>query len=266
MRLLFLGTGTSQGIPVIACDCHVCRSTDPRNRRLRPSVLVESGNARLLVDATPDFRAQMLRANVRRVDALLVTHTHADHFLGMDDLRAFTTRDDRPLPVFGSAETLETIRRVFPYACEQRPRWPSLPRFALHELTPGVETNVAGVPVTAVPVPHGRLTVYGFRFGRELAYVTDCHEVPESAQDLLRGVTVLVLDAVRRRPHPTHLSVDQAVAMAGRVGAPLTLLTHMCHEIDHGATEAELPSQVRLACDEMGVQIEGQSYRVDSGG
>jgi phosphoribosyl 1,2-cyclic phosphate phosphodiesterase len=262
MRVLFLGSGTSQGIPMIGCDCAVCRSDDRRNKRLRPSIVVESGDTRLLVDATPDFRYQMLRSGITHVSGVLLTHAHADHFLGMDDLRAFTWKQSRKMPIYGEANSLETVRRVFPYACEEKPRWPTLPQFDLHPIAAHAETIIDGIAVRALPVPHGKTTVFGYRFGMDFAYLTDCHEVPSDVIEAVRGVTVLVLDAVRHRPHPTHMSVSQAVDVARHVGAPLTLLTHMCHEVDHAATESELPSDVRLAYDQMALDLAGGQWRI----
>jgi phosphoribosyl 1,2-cyclic phosphate phosphodiesterase len=262
MRVLFLGSGTSQGIPVIGCRCGVCRSSDPRNRRLRPSIVVESGPTRLLVDVTPDFRYQMLREGIDDVSAVLLTHAHADHFLGMDDLRAFTWNNGRRMMVYGPSNALEAVARVFPYACEPVPRWPTLPQFTLVTLTADEPHAVGDVTVRPVAVPHGKLEVFGYRFGSAFAYVTDCHTVPEAAIEAVRGVTVLVLDAVRHRSHPTHMTVEEAVAVARRVGAPLTLLTHMCHELDHAETQAALPAGVRLAYDRMIVEMDDTAWRV----
>jgi len=261
MRVTFLGTGTSHGIPMIGCDCAVCRSTDPRNHRLRPSIFIENGTANVLVDATPDFRTQALRANIRRVDAVLVTHTHADHVTGLDDLRAFTEREGRKMPVYGSAKSLADIQRMFPYACTEKPAWPGLPSFQLHPIEVDQPFTILGSTFMALPVPHGYMTVYGFRVEHALAYVTDCNAVSDEVVKAVRGVTVLVLDALRHRSHPTHLTVAEAVLVAGQVGAQLTLLTHMCHEVDHGPTEAELPPQVRLAYDGLQIEIENGRWR-----
>lgn len=255
MRLTFLGTGTSHGVPMIGCDCAVCRSPDSRNRRLRPSVFVETDTTRVLVDVPPDFRQQALRAGIRAVDAVLLTHTHADHIFGLDDLRAFTKQAGRKLPVFASAESLADIQRIFPYACTATPRWPGLPSLELRPVEPFREFAIGDVNVQSLPVRHGYLTVYGFLFNRQIAYLTDCHEVPAETIAALRGVPVLVLDALRRRPHPTHLTLAQAVGVAGQVGAQRTWFTHMCHEVDHGPTEAELPANVRLAYDGMILEV-----------
>lgn len=241
---------------MIGCDCAVCRSDDSRNKRLRPSVFIEHAGLSVLVDATPDFRTQALRSDIRRVDAVLVTHLHADHILGLDDLRVFTERDGTKMPIYGSAESLEAIRRMFPYACTETPRWPGLPSFELHVIEPDGELAIGEFTARVMPVPHGRMTVFGFLFGRDLAYVTDCNAVSPGIVESIRGVTVLVLDALRHRPHPTHLTVEQALAVARQVGAKLTLLTHLCHELDHQKTEDSLPADVRVAYDGLRIGIE----------
>jgi phosphoribosyl 1,2-cyclic phosphate phosphodiesterase len=241
---------------MIGCDCAVCRSLDPRNQRLRPSLYVEAGNTRLLVDATPDFRTQALRANIRQVDAVLVTHTHADHVLGLDDLRAFTERDGRPMPIHGSKEALARIQEIFAYACTDKPKWASLPCFSLQPAEPYRAMKFGELEVLALPVEHGRLMVYAYRFGREIAYVTDCNAIPAASMDALRGVNVLILDALRHRPHPTHLTIAQAVEVAHQLKPKLTLLTHMCHEVEHAATERDLPADVRLAYDGLQIEVE----------
>ncbi len=213
---------------MIGCDCVVCRSDNPHNQRLRPSVYIENGSQCLLVDATPDFRTQALRANIRQVDAVLMTHTHADHVLGLDDLRVFCQRTGKKMPIHGSPHSIESIQRMFSYACTETPAWPGeLSRvFELHTMQPNEQREVAGTTFRVLPLLHGRMTVYGFLFGRDLAYVTDCNAVSPDVIESIRGVTVLVLDALRHRPHPTHLTIDQACEVAGQVGAKLTLLTH----------------------------------------
>ncbi|HUI07747.1 MAG TPA: MBL fold metallo-hydrolase [Verrucomicrobiae bacterium] len=261
MHVTFLGTGTSHGIPMIGCDCAVCRSDNPRNKRLRPSIYVECENQCLLVDATPDLRTQALRANIRRVDAVLMTHTHADHVLGLDDLRAFTARNGRRMPIYGSPHSVETIRRVFPYACTETPAWAGLPSFEMHAIEPHQDFEVGGLKLRALPLLHGRMTVYGFLFGREMAYVTDCNVVPPEVVGAIRGVTLLVLDALRHRPHPAHLTIDQARAVAEQVKASLTLFTHLCHEADHEAVEQELPPHVRVAYDGMKMEVSDDRVR-----
>lgn len=240
---------------MIGCDCPVCRSDNPRNQRLRPSVYVENGEQRLLIDATPDFRTQALRANIRRVDAVLMTHTHADHMLGLDDLRVFCQRMGGQMPIYGSPHSIETIRRVFPYACLDRPEWPSLPSFELHTVEAYQTFEISSTPIRALPLAHGRMTVLGFLLARDLAYITDCKTVPTDVVEAIRGVPVLVLDALREGEHPTHLTIDEAGEVAGRVGATLTLFTHLCHEAEHEAVEKRLPPHVRVAYDGMQVEV-----------
>jgi phosphoribosyl 1,2-cyclic phosphate phosphodiesterase len=254
MRVTFLGTGTSHGVPMIGCACAVCRSDNPRNQRLRPSVLVETGATRVLVDATPDFRAQALRAGLRALDAVLLTHTHADHFFGLDDLRAFTERTGQPMPIYGSAESLADVRRVFPYACTEKPAWTSLPHFTLREVEPDSTFQIGELEVRSVELPHGRTTVLGFVFGRDFAYLTDCNAVAPAVVRAIHGVTALALDGLRHRPHPTHLTIADAVAVARQANAKRTWLTHMSHDVEHDAVERELPPGVNLAYD--GLQIE----------
>lgn len=265
MRVTFLGTGTSHGIPVIGCDCAVCRSTDLRDQRLRPSVVVETGQGNVLIDATPDFRTQALRANLRRVDAVLLTHTHADHILGLDDLRVYTWKSGGKMPLYGSAESLAIIERMFPYACTPTPRWPGLPSFELHAVTPEQEFAAGGVGWRALPLLHGGMPVFGFQAGRDFGYVTDCNVVPAEVVAALRGVTVLVLDGLRERAHPTHLTISQAVELAHRIQPKLTLLTHMCHEAGHQSTEDALPADVRLAYDGMRIEIGNGSWSMVHG-
>ena len=255
MRVTFLGTGTSQGIPLIGCDCAVCRSDNPRNKRLRPSVYVENGDHCLLVDATPDFRTQALRANIRRVDAVLMTHTHADHVLGLDELRVFCNRTGGKMPIYGSSHSVETIRRLFPYACTEKPAWPGVPSFELHTVQPNQSFEVSGD--RGSPAAPAAWTDGGVRVSlrADLAYVTDCKIVPPEVIEAIRGVPVLVLDALRYREHPGHLTIEEACGVAQQVGAKLTLFTHLCHEVEHEAVENGLPPDVRVAYDEMQIEV-----------
>jgi phosphoribosyl 1,2-cyclic phosphate phosphodiesterase len=255
MRVTFLGTGTSHGIPMIGCDCPVCRSDNPRNKRLRPSIYIENGDQCLLVDASPDFRTQALRANIRRVDAVLMTHAHADHMLGLDDLRVFCQRPGQKLPIYGSSHSLETIRRMFSYACLERPEWPGLPSFELQTVEANQSFEVSTTKIRALPLAHGRMTVFGFLVEKDVAYVTDCKTVSPDVVETIRGLPLLVLDALRHREHPTHLTIDEACGVAEQVGARLTLFTHLCHEAEHEAIEDGLPPHVRVAYDGMQIEV-----------
>ena len=250
-RLRFLGTGTSFGIPQIACECNVCRSDDPRDRRTRCAVLVEDGRARLLIDTPPELRLQLLAADVAHVDGVLYTHEHADHINGIDDLRIFTASNRAPLTVYGPAETLERLRTSFNYifdATVQPYAGTSKPELVPRALEPGIVERIAGIDVLPLAFDHGHVRVFGYRFGR-VAYITDVKRVPEEARRALRGVEVLVLNALWRRPHPTHLSIDEAVEAAQAIGAGRTYLTHLTHETGHAELAASLPAGIEPAYD-----------------
>lgn len=246
MRLKFLGTGTSHGIPVISCGCSVCRSGNPKNRRLRSSMLITSENGtNIVVDTGPDFRMQMLNAQVVSLDAVCITHPHADHLNGIDDLRIFTRH--REMPIYADVQTTEEIRRRFDYIFMNPVPGGGKPRLQMHVL--GEEPFTVGeIAVTPVPVNHGKQMIMGFRFG-DMCYLTDCSGIPESSYDLLTGLEVLVIGALRYQEHPTHFSVEQALAAAQRIGAGRTFLTHICHDIDHDDLEGELPAGVSPAFD-----------------
>jgi len=246
---------------MIGCDCAVCRSNDPRNQRSRSSIFVEHDDLSVLVDATPDFRTQALRAGINRVDAVLLTHTHADHIFGLDDLRAFTRKNGKKLPLYGSAQSLVDIQRIFEYACTEKPAWPGLPSFELHPVEPTVEFHIADFKCRAVPLLHARMTVYGFVLNDTVAYLTDCSTVPEEVIESICSVPVLVLDALRHRPHPAHLTIEDALKISAQVGPQLTLLTHLCHEVDHATTEAGLPQNVRLAYDQLQIEVDNGECR-----
>ncbi|HEV8355214.1 MAG TPA: MBL fold metallo-hydrolase [Gemmatimonadales bacterium] len=259
MRLTLLGTGTSFGIPQIGCDCAVCRSPDPRDRRNRTAALIESSGASLLIDTPPELRLQLLAAGTTRVDAVLYTHEHADHVNGIDDLRIFSSRQHSPLPIYGTPEVMAFLREsyryifnddVVPYAGTSKPQL--LPQ----TLTPGRVTEVAGVPVLPLAFEHGNSTVLGFRLG-PLAYVTDVKRVGDAEREQLRGVEVLVLNALWWRPHPTHLSIPEAIEAARAIGARRTVLTHLTHETGHADLAARLPSGIEPGYDGQTLEIQG---------
>jgi phosphoribosyl 1,2-cyclic phosphate phosphodiesterase len=253
--VVFLGTGTSHGVPMIGCDCAVCRSTDPRDKRTRTSIVVETdGGAAILIDTSTDLRLQALREDVRMVDAILFTHAHADHISGLDDVRRFNAMSRRPMPVYGAAQTLAEIRRRFDYIFSSRkPVGGGIPELQLW--TVAGPFCIGGQEIVPVPIMHGPREILGYRFGR-FAYLTDCSGIPDRSLALLGGLDVLVLDALRPKPHVTHFSVDQALAMAGVIGARQTYFTHMAHEVGHAATCAALPPGVALAYDGLRVSID----------
>ncbi|MCS7025636.1 MAG: MBL fold metallo-hydrolase [Bryobacteraceae bacterium] len=256
VRLTVLGSGTSAGVPTIGCHCPVCTSPDPRDSRLRPSVLVQFQGYSVIVDTSPDFRAQILRERVERIDAVLFTHAHADHIMGLDDVRPFNFRQRGQIPVYGSEETLAVIQRVFAYIFSDEPSESWVPQLKVHAFAPDETLDLFGYQVTPIRLKHGKGTVYGFRFG-PLAYLTDHSEIPEESLEKLKGVDVVFLDALRHKPHPTHSTVAQSLAYANRIAARLTYFTHISHDLPHEATESELPSHVRLAYDGLQVTARG---------
>lgn len=259
MRLIFLGTGTSFGVPQLGCNCDVCRSADPRDKRTRVGALVESDRGtRILIDTPTELRLQLIAAGIDRVDAALFTHDHADHTHGIDDLRAFTIRRDGPLPIYGSAETMAVLAQRFRYIFDENVRplpGTSKPEIKPHIIEAGKPFTVGDVEVTAVRVPHGSTEVLGYRIG-PLAYVTDAKSVPPETVQLLRGAKVLVINALFRTEHPTHLSIPEALAVAEEIGAERTYLTHLSHHISHADLEAELPRGVSPAFDGLTVRID----------
>jgi phosphoribosyl 1,2-cyclic phosphate phosphodiesterase len=257
MRLTFLGTGTSFGVPQVGCGCAVCRSDDPRDRRTRSGALLQSDGATLLLDTPPELRLQLLGQGVRDLSAVLYTHEHADHTAGIDDLRIFTVRNKGHLPIYGPPETLGQLEATYRYIFDPGVtafEGTTKPHLDPHPLEPGVATTVAGVPVLPLAFPHGHLRVYGYRFGR-LAYLTDVKDVGTVERAALQGLDVLVLNALWWRPHPTHLSLDEAVALARELGAARTFLTHLTHETGHAELAVRLPAGVAPAYDGLTVEI-----------
>ena len=259
MRLTFLGTGTSFGVPQIGCHCAVCRSSDPRDKRTRVGAYIESrGGTRLLIDTPPELRLQLTAAGIDRVDAVLYTHDHADHLHGIDDLRAISVRRDAALPVYGPADTLQRIARKFPYIFDESIRplpGTHKPEGQLHPLTAGMATTIGDIEVVPAALPHGHIDVFGYRIG-PLAYITDAKSVPEEVVSLMRGASVLVVNALFRTEHPTHLSVPEALRVAGLIGAERTYLTHLTHDNLHADLEAELPRGIAPAFDGLTIRVD----------
>jgi phosphoribosyl 1,2-cyclic phosphate phosphodiesterase len=253
-QLTFLGTGTSMGVPTLGCDCAVCTSVDPRDLRLRPSVMLrwrDGGESErtVVIDTGPDFRAQALRNGIKRVDAIFYTHSHADHILGLDDLRplSFTAvREGGPIPLYAAPETAVVLEQIFEYTFSPQATYPTRARVRLEPL--GERNAIHGVEFVRIPVQHGQMVIAGFRMGR-VAYLTDVSGIPEESFALLDGLDHLVLSALRHKPHPSHATVEQAVSWARRIGAGQTWLTHIAHELGHEETNRMLPSGISLAYD-----------------
>jgi phosphoribosyl 1,2-cyclic phosphate phosphodiesterase len=268
---LFLGTGTSAGVPSIGCSCAVCTSSDPRDQRLRTSAAMlfadASGHERvILIDAGPDLRQQALRAGLRRCDAILFTHNHVDHTFGLDEVRRFNAVQKAPIPIYAGAHTLDHLRRVFKHIFDKEANVNDsfVANLVPHRVEPLRPFELFGVRVTPLPLLHGKLAVLGFRFDAPgpagplpLAYCTDVSAVPPETWKHLAGLETLVLDALRRRHHPTHLTVDQAVSIAQRVDARRTYFVHMSHDLAHAETNAALPERVELAYDGLEVRAAG---------
>jgi phosphoribosyl 1,2-cyclic phosphate phosphodiesterase len=260
-QLTFMGTGTSMGVPTLGCECAVCTSADPRDRRLRPSVLVrwrdpDGGLERVVViDTGPDFREQALHAGLKRVDAVFYTHGHADHILGMDDLRPLSFsafQEGGPIPLYATEETAAILKRVYCYTFSPEATYTYRAKVQLKPL--GARTDIHGVAFVRVPVMHGEMEISGFRFGNT-AYLTDVSAIPESSFALLEGLEHLVLSALRHKPHPNHSTVEQALGWARRFGARHTWLTHIAHELGHEETSRTLPENVQMAYDGLTIPV-----------
>jgi phosphoribosyl 1,2-cyclic phosphate phosphodiesterase len=260
LRLRFLGTGTSFGVPVIGCSCEVCRSDDPRDRRTRHAAIVESddGARRVLVDTPPELRTQLLAARIDRIDAVWFTHDHADHTHGIDDLRVFSARLGQHVPAFADPVTEQSLRRKFSYIFDpeyQPPEGTTKPEIRLQPFDPGSSVDVAGFRMQPLEVPHGDMRVFGFRAG-PLGYVTDAKLLPPAVRTALAGVRVLVLNALwSGNPHPTHFNVEEAVEEARSIGAERTYLTHLTHRVRHASLAASLPPGIEPAWDGLVVDI-----------
>jgi phosphoribosyl 1,2-cyclic phosphate phosphodiesterase len=259
VKLTFLGTGTSFGVPKIGCRCAVCLSHDPRDKRNRVGALVESSRGtRLLIDTPPELRLQLIAAGIDRVDAVAYTHMHADHTHGIDDLRAITVSREAALPIYGPQQTIDDLRHKFRYIFDDAMRplpGTSKPEGRAHIIESGQTFPIGDMEITPVKVPHGNVTVFAYRIG-PLAYVTDAKSLPDDAMNILRGAKVLVINALFRTEHPTHLSIPEAVAAARDIGAERTYLTHLTHDNFHADLEAELPRGISPAFDGLTVRID----------
>ncbi len=252
IRLTMLGSGTSMGVPSLGCQCGVCRSEDPRDKRTRPSLLLSADGRNILIDTSPDFRQQALRAGMRRLDAVLFTHGHADHILGLDDIRPFNLQQRQHVPVYASAPTLLILRRTFAYIFDDAPTLSTVPAVDLREINGPFEA--AGLSFQPIPARHGNTEVLGFRFGRA-AYLTDFSEIPAPSMELLRGLDDLILSALRDKPHPMHSTVANSLEVVRAVAPQRAWFTHICHDLPHEATNARLPANVRLGYDGLSFEV-----------
>ncbi|MGH9403952.1 MAG: MBL fold metallo-hydrolase [Terriglobia bacterium] len=252
MRLTFLGTGTSTGVPTLGCRCSTCTSADPRDQRTRSSVLLEYGGRAVVIDTSPDFRQQGLREGLNRLDAVVFTHTHADHVFGLDDVRVFNMRQKAAIPIYADSRSIGNIRRIFDYIFRGDYASGGIPRLDPRLIDGPFE--LWGVRMIPLPVLHGELPVLGFRFGNT-AYITDFSVIPESTLALLEGVDVLILDALRHQPHPTHSTLEQSLGIVERVKPGRAFFTHIAHELAHEATNASLPPGAQLAYDGLKVEL-----------
>lgn len=252
MKITFLGTGTSQGVPVIGCTCEVCQSLDYRDKRLRSSIHVQIENQSLVIDTGPDFRQQMLREHINRLDAVLFTHSHKDHIAGLDDVRAYNYLQQSDMPIYGNADVLAQLKTEFYYAFEKN-KYPGIPQLKLHEIT--APFTIGSVKIIPLPVLHYQLPVLGFRIN-DFSYITDANQIPAQTLDLLKGTKVLVLNALQREKHISHFNLEEALAIATRIEAEQTYFIHISHKLGrHKIVERELPNSVALAYDGLSIEV-----------
>jgi len=256
VKLTFLGTGTSHGIPVPTCTCPVCLSDDPRDKRYRSSVMIEQNGAVLVIDTGPEFRLQALRSGIGHIDAVLYTHTHADHFYGIDDLRMYS--NDHPLPVYGNQAVCDDMKTRFGYVVHEQAAHDGLPHLEPRVLPSLSCVDIAGFPVTEIPIHHGKRIISAFRIG-DLVYATDCSGIDQSSLQMMMHPSVLVIGALRYAPHPTHFSISQAIEVSKHVGAGRTLFIHMCHDVSHQKLCDELlvagETTIAPAYDMMSIEV-----------
>lgn len=250
--LTVLGSGTSMGVPTIGCPCAVCHSPDPHDRRTRPSILLEYAGKTVIIDTTPDFREQAIREQIRGIDAVLYTHSHADHILGIDDLRPLSYHGESKIPLYARPEAADYIRNMFRYIFDADYKFGGLARLELKPIDGAFD--LFGSRFEPIPIIHGDIEIYGFRFG-QAAYLTDFSVIPDASLPLLQGLDVLFLDGLRHKPHPTHSTIENSIRIADQVGAKRVFFTHICHDLPHEATNATLPPHVRLSYDGMKLEF-----------
>lgn len=252
-KITVLGSGTSVGVPTVGCHCAVCNSPDPRDKRLRPSILISYEGRNVLIDTTPDFRYQALRVGLERLDAVVFTHSHADHIMGLDDVRPYNFRQQGEIPIYAAADTMAAIRRAFQYVFDEQKKESNVPKLDTHVIN-GAAFELFGLEFLPIPVFHGSAPIYGFRFGAA-AYLTDHSEIPESSLECLRGLDVLFLDALRYKPHPTHSTVDRSIKTVELLAPRRAFFTHISHDLGHERAESLFPPNVRLAYDGLELKV-----------
>ena len=253
LKITVLGSGTSVGVPTIGCNCSVCTSSDPRDNRLRPSILIAYEGRNVLIDTTPDFRTQALRAGIDRLDAVIFTHAHADHIMGLDDVRPFNFRQRDRIPIFATPDTMAAVQRCFPYIFDGQNRPSNIPQLDAR-LIHGERFDLFGLDFLPIPILHGSQTIHGFRFGAA-AYLTDHSDIPEGSLEQLRSLDVLFLDAMRYKPHPTHSTVDNSIKTVEKLQPRRAFFTHICHDLGHQRAESLLPPHIRLAYDGLEILV-----------
>ena len=254
MTITFLGTGTSQGVPVVACNCHVCSSSDKKDKRLRSSILIEYESLNLVIDTGPDFRYQMLRENVQHLDAVLFTHEHKDHIAGMDDIRAFNYKQQSSLPIYATDRVIQALKREFHYVFSDQ-TYPGIPQIHLHEITNSPFTVGGKLDITPIEVMHFKLPVLGYRFA-DFTYITDAKTVPENEFEKIKGTEVLVVNALQRERHISHFTLSEAIEFAEKVGAKHTYFTHIGHRLGkYAEVSREVPAGVQLAYDGLKIRL-----------
>jgi len=253
VRVTFLGTGTSQGVPVIGCTCEVCKSLDFRDKRLRTSVHIEVDDKSFVIDTGPDFRQQMLTARVNKLDAILFTHEHKDHTAGLDDVRAFNFRQRKDMPIYGRKQVINQLKQEFSYAFSER-KYPGVPQIAINEIN-GNPFEIEGVTFTPIEVLHYKLPVYGYRV-KDFTYITDTNFIPEEEKEKIKGSKALVLNALQKEPHISHFNLEEAIAVAEELQAENTYLLHISHKMGtHKSVEKHLPENIHLAYDGLSLDL-----------
>jgi phosphoribosyl 1,2-cyclic phosphate phosphodiesterase len=254
MEIEILGSGTSMGVPMVGCECRVCRSEDPRDKRTRTSVFIRKNDVEILIDTSADYRQQMLRAGIKNLDAVIYTHYHVDHILGMDDLRSLNIINKKSIPIYASEDTFRRIKQTFAYAFADQAFVSSVPRIVPHIIN-AAPFFIQDLEITPIPLLHGELPVFGFRIG-DFAYCTDVSEIPAASYPLLGNLDVLILGALRYKSHPTHFTIEEAVKEAGKIHARKTYLTHLSHGVLHAEAESGLPGNIRLAYDGLRLTVD----------